>query len=67
MAHTIFRIYRPVKAELNFEGVGAYRAQFTNGLVFHETVSEYVANKKMVSFHKKPILMKYHQPPWTNM
>ena len=40
---------RPVKAELNFEGVGAYReAQFTNGLVFHETVSEYVANKKMV-------------------
>jgi hypothetical protein len=40
---------RPVKAELNFEGVGAYReAVFTNGLVFHETVSEYVHNKKMV-------------------
>ena len=40
---------RPVKAELNFEGVGAYReAQFTNGLVFHETVSEYLDKKKMV-------------------
>jgi hypothetical protein len=40
---------RPVKAELNFEGVGAYReAIFTNGLVFHETVSEYVDQKKMV-------------------
>jgi hypothetical protein len=40
---------RPVKAELNFEGIGAYReAKFTNGLVFHETVSEYVDKKKMV-------------------
>jgi len=40
---------RPVKAELNFEGVGPYReAQFTNGLVFHETVSEYIDKKKMV-------------------
>jgi hypothetical protein len=40
---------RPVKAELNFEGVGAYReARFTNGLVFHETVSEYQHQKKMV-------------------
>lgn len=40
---------RPVKAELNFEGVGAYReASFTKGLVFHETVSEYVHQKKMV-------------------
>lgn len=40
---------RPVKAELNFEGVGAYReAVFTNGLVFHETVSEYIDRKKMV-------------------
>lgn len=40
---------RPVKAELNFEGVGAYReAIFTNGLVFHETVSEYIDKKKMV-------------------
>jgi hypothetical protein len=40
---------RPIKAELNFEGVGAYRkAVFTNGLVFHETVSEYSHQKKMV-------------------
>lgn len=40
---------RPVKAELNFEGVGAYReAIFTKGLVFHETVTEYKDNKKMV-------------------
>lgn len=40
---------RPVEAELNFEGVGAYReARFTNGLVFHETVSEYIDKKKMV-------------------
>lgn len=40
---------RPVKAELNFEGVGAYReAIFTNGLIFRETVTEYVDNKKMV-------------------
>jgi len=39
---------RPVKAELNFEGVGAYRkAVFTNGLVFHETVTHYEHNKKM--------------------
>lgn len=40
---------RPVKAELNYEGVGAYReAIFTKGLVFHESVSEYEDNKKMV-------------------
>lgn len=40
---------RPVKAELNYEGVGAYReAVFTNGLVFHETVSEYIHQQKMV-------------------
>ncbi|MEZ4990257.1 MAG: hypothetical protein R2824_07590 [Saprospiraceae bacterium] len=40
---------RPVKAELNFEGVGAYReAVFTKGLVFHETVTEYEDNRKMV-------------------
>jgi hypothetical protein len=40
---------RPVKAELNYKGVGAYRkAIFTNGLVFHETVSEYIDQKKMV-------------------
>jgi hypothetical protein len=40
---------RPIKAELNFLGVGAYRkAIFTNGLVFHETVTEYIDKKKMV-------------------
>ncbi|RYD73118.1 MAG: hypothetical protein EOP53_20690 [Sphingobacteriales bacterium] len=40
---------RPVKAELNFNGVGAHReAIFTKGLVFHEDVIEYTANKKMV-------------------
>lgn len=40
---------RPVKAELNYEGVGAYReAIFTNGLVFHETVTEYIDKQKMV-------------------
>lgn len=40
---------RPVKAELNYEGVGAYRkAEFTKGLIFHETVTEYEDNKLMV-------------------
>jgi hypothetical protein len=40
---------RPVRAELNYNGVGASReAIFTNGLVFHETVSEYIEQKKMV-------------------
>jgi hypothetical protein len=40
---------RPVKAELDFEGIGAYReAIFTKGLVFHETVTEYRDNEKMV-------------------
>jgi hypothetical protein len=40
---------RPLKAELNYKGVGAYReAIFTNGLVFRETVKEYQENKKMV-------------------
>ncbi len=40
---------RPVRAELDFEGVGAYReAVFTKGLVFHETVTEYKDNEKMV-------------------
>lgn len=39
---------RPVKAELNFEGVGAYReAVFTDGLVFHEKVYHYIDNKLM--------------------
>lgn len=40
---------RPVRAILNYEGVGAYReAIFTGGLKFHETVLEYVPKKKMV-------------------
>ena len=40
---------RPVKAELNFEGVGAFReAKFTKGLIFNETVTEYKDNEKMV-------------------
>lgn len=40
---------RPLRAELNFLGVGAYReAIFTNGLVFNETVTEYIDKKKMV-------------------
>ena len=40
---------RPLKAELNYEGVGAYReAIFTKGLIFHEKVKEYEDNKKMV-------------------
>lgn len=40
---------RPVKAELDFEGVGAYReAIFTKELVFHETVTDYVDNERMV-------------------
>lgn len=40
---------RPVKAELDFLGEGGYRkAIFTNGLVFHETVTDYIDNKRMV-------------------
>ena len=40
---------RPVKAELDYEGVGAFReAIFTKGLVFNETVLEYKDNEKMV-------------------
>lgn len=40
---------RPIEAELDFEGVGAYRkAIFTNGLVFHETVTEYEHERLMV-------------------
>lgn len=55
---------RPVKAELNFEGVGAYRAAiFTNGLVFHETVTEYIDNKKM-SFSIRALP---HEIPLTTM
>ena len=55
---------RPVKAELNFEGVGAYReAIFTNGLVFHETVTEYTDNQRM-SFTIKALP---HEIPLTTM
>lgn len=55
---------KPVKAELNYEGVGAYReAIFTNGLVFHETVTEYIDKKKM-SFSIKALP---HQIPLTTM
>ena len=40
---------RPLEAVLNYEGVGAYRkAIFTNGLVFHETVTAYDHLQKMV-------------------
>ncbi|CAN5570174.1 hypothetical protein BH10BAC5_BH10BAC5_13310 [soil metagenome] len=40
---------RPIKAELNFEGIGATReAIFSKGLVFHETVLSYEDKKKMV-------------------
>jgi hypothetical protein len=39
---------RPIKAELNYNGIGAYRkAVFTNGLVFHETVTDYTDNRRM--------------------
>lgn len=55
---------RPVKAELDFEGVGAYRkAIFTNGLIFHETVTEYEDNKKMVF----DIVAKPHEIPSTTL
>ena len=55
---------RPVKAELNYNGVGAYRkAIFTNGLVFHETVIEYKEKEKMVfSIHADP-----HEIPSTTL
>ncbi|MCF3109527.1 hypothetical protein LL912_12160 [Niabella sp. CC-SYL272] len=40
---------RPVEAILNYEGIDASReARFTNGLVFHETVTEYTDKQKMV-------------------
>jgi hypothetical protein len=39
---------RPIKAELNYEGLGAYRkAIFDKGLVFDETVTEYEHERKM--------------------
>ena len=40
---------RPIKAELNYEGVGAFRkAVFDKGLIFNETVLSYESQKKMV-------------------
>ena len=55
---------RPVKAELDFEGVGASRAAiFTNGLVFHETVTAYTHQQKM-SFSIKALP---HEIPLTTM
>jgi hypothetical protein len=39
---------RPIKAELNYEGVGASReAIFSGGLIFHEQVLQYEDKKKM--------------------
>lgn len=40
---------RPIRAELNYEGVGAFRkAIFDKGLVFNEAVLSYEPQKKMV-------------------
>lgn len=39
---------RPVRAELNYNGVGAYRkAIFDNGLMFHEVVKSYIDKSSM--------------------
>ncbi|MCF6402561.1 hypothetical protein L3C95_11585 [Chitinophaga filiformis] len=39
---------RPIKAELNFEGPGAFRkAIFDKGLIFDETVTDYLHQQKM--------------------
>ncbi len=55
---------RPVRAELDFNGIGAYRkAIFTNGLVFHETVYEYAPFKKM----RFTIKANPHEIPSTTM
>jgi len=55
---------RPLRAELNYEGKGAYReAIFTNGLVFHETVLEYQDLEKMVF----TIKANPHEIPSTTM
>jgi hypothetical protein len=55
---------RPIKAVLNYEGVGAYReAIFSGGLIFHETVLEYADKQKMVfSIKANP-----HEIPSTTM
>ena len=40
---------RPLRAELDYEGIGASReAIFSKGLIFHEVVTEYEHQKKMV-------------------
>ncbi|HMR20291.1 MAG TPA: hypothetical protein PKA53_13390 [Sphingobacterium sp.] len=55
---------RPLHAELNYDGVGAYRkAVFTNGLVFHETVTAY-AHQKMMTF---TIKANPHEIPSTTL
>jgi hypothetical protein len=55
---------RPLKAELNFEGVGASReAIFDKGLVFHEEVKEYEHQKKM----RFSIKANPHEIPSTTM
>ncbi|QEC65604.1 hypothetical protein FRZ54_05605 [Mucilaginibacter ginsenosidivorans] len=39
---------RPIRAELNYNGVGAYRkAVFSKGLVFHEEVKSYLDQRSM--------------------
>ena len=39
---------RPIEAELNYEGVGGFRkAIFDKGLVFNETVTDYIPEQKM--------------------
>ncbi|RYD92299.1 MAG: hypothetical protein EOP54_21055 [Sphingobacteriales bacterium] len=39
---------RPIRAELNYNGVGGYRkAIFDKGLIFHEQVTHYQEGKKM--------------------
>lgn len=55
---------RPVRAELDYDGVGAYRkAIFTKGLVFHETVYAYNHEQDM-SF---TIKANPHEIPSTTM
>ncbi|MBX2978818.1 MAG: hypothetical protein KF905_05945 [Flavobacteriales bacterium] len=55
---------RPLRAELDTLAVGGYReAVFTNGLVFHETVSDYIHEERMV-FH---IEARPHEIPSTTL
>jgi len=58
---------RPIKAELNYEGVGGFRkAIFDKGLVFNETVLSYQPQRKWF-FQSGQILMTFHQLQWTNI